>query len=558
MKARNTIKKLLAAALALSVCVSGALAAGSSIYINGYEQPGSLDGLWAIGSEGFFQLTGSGQYVMTGSGLKQLDGEATSVPEGDPEHLAVSGSIDLDYDKARVALYYYDGESSVRNPTLEYANLENEVGSGYDFGYYDAAREFHAVASTDETQITMVVDRTTSTPGGTVGCYHILLPGTYSSYAEAYSAASAYSTGFVGYYDGVYRALYGSYATLTDAYNDLAYTGGAGEVYTASSRCVTVTRTQDAKILFEFDCGTRYSLAVEPRSTGADALTWFKGYTYRGGFEYTRRDGGLLTVVNVVDIEDYVKGVLPYEMSSGWPAEALKAQAICARTYAARHFDSLPGYNCDVTNDTYSQVYRGTSASSSGTDAAVDATAGLYITYNGALIDAMYCSSNGGATENSENVMASAVGYLRGRIDPYEAAADNINAYSSWTKAFTGEQLASAINGYGYVLSYVTDIKTELSDTGNVIGITFTDPDGRTARFERGECYSFLTGKLGLNSIRFNVSSSGSGFTFTGSGWGHSLGLSQYGAYAMASVYGFTYDQIINFYYTGVELRRGV
>lgn len=149
-------------------------------------------------------------------------------------------------------------------------------------------------------------------------------------------------------------------------------------------------------ILFEFDCGSELSLAVEPR--GEDTLTWFKGYTYRGGFEYTRRDGGELTVINVVDIEDYVKGVLPYEMSGSWPLEALKAQAMCARTYAASHFDSMSTYNCDVTNDTYSQVYRGTNASTSATDAAVEATAGLYITYDGELIDAMYCSSNGGGT----------------------------------------------------------------------------------------------------------------------------------------------------------------
>ena len=71
-------------------------------------------------------------------------------------------------------------------------------------------------------------------------------------------------------------------------------------------------------------------------------------------------------------------------------------------------------------------------------------------------------------------------------------------------------------------------------------------------------CYSFVTGSLGLNSIRFELSENGSRFTFTGSGWGHNLGMSQYGAYAMAKSYGFTFDQIISFYFTGVELSRGV
>ena len=542
-------------AVALSLAMPAALAADDGLYINGSLQSGGADGLYVVGSGGLGQLNGSSAYVLTGDGLVQMQyGDTVTAPEGDPDHLDVSGTIDLAYDKIRVALYYYADTSSVRNPTLEYANLENAVGSGYDFGYYDAGREFHAVGGTDETQITMVVDRTTLTDGGTVGCYHIRLPGTYSGFDEASAAASAYPDAFPAYYNGTFYVLRGSFATSADAYNS----GISGEVYTASNRCVTVTRTSDAKILFEFDCGTQYSLAVEPRSTDGDALTWFRGYSYRGGFEYTRRNGELLTVVNVVGIEDYVKGVLPYEMSDGWPLEALKAQAMCARTYAASHFNSQSTYNADVTNDTYSQVYRGTNASSASTDAAVDATAGLYITYNGELIDAMYCSSNGGATENSENVMTEAVGYLRGKLDPYEAAADGINSNSSWTRTFTGAQLASAANGYGYVLSYVTDIGLELSDTGNVTGITFTDPDGREAVFTRGECYSFVTGTLGLNSIRFSVSTSGNSFVFDGSGWGHSLGMSQYGAYAMAGSYGFTYDQIINFYFTGVELRRGV
>ena len=176
----------------------------------------------------------------------------------------------------------------------------------------------------------------------------------------------------------------------------------------------------------------------------------------------------------------------------------------------------------------------------------------------GKAIDALYCSSNGGATENSENVMYSAVPYLVGKVDPYEAASNSLNANSSWTKTVTGSQLASAANRYGYALSNVTDVELELSGSGNVIGLTMTDSDGRTATFRRNECYNLVTAVLGLNSIHFDVSEASGGFTFTGGGWGHSLGMSQYGAYAMADTYGFTFDQIINFYYTGVELSRGV
>ena len=163
------------------------------------------------------------------------------MPEGDPEHLEVTGTLELPYDKVRVALYYYADESSVRNPTLDYANLENEVGSGYDFGYYDSEREFHALGGTDETEITMVIDRNTSTGGGAVGCYHIRLPGTYSTYDEALSVASEYSDGFPAYYNGRFYALYGEFETAGEAQLALDAAGGYGEVYTASDRCVVVT-----------------------------------------------------------------------------------------------------------------------------------------------------------------------------------------------------------------------------------------------------------------------------------------------------------------------------
>ena len=110
-----------------------------------------------------------------------------------PEHLSVTGRISLPYSKFRVGLYYYDGTSSIRNSTLESANLENDVGSGYLFGYYDSNRVFHQVGYTAETAITMAMDKNvTISSGASLGCYHILLPGSYMSFEEAANAASQY------------------------------------------------------------------------------------------------------------------------------------------------------------------------------------------------------------------------------------------------------------------------------------------------------------------------------------------------------------------------------
>lgn len=540
-------------------------AAAGDIYVNDSNSvlTGGLGSAYAIGEGGTSFVSGDAA-VMTADGLTTVGGSSGSSgsstrPGRDevsptPEHLSVTGRISLPYSKFRVGLYYYDGTSSIRNSTLESANLENDVGSGYLFGYYDSNRVFHQVGYTAETAITMAMDKNvTISSGASLGCYHILLPGSYMSFEEAANAASQYG-GFPAYYNGAYYALYGSYATSAEAQAALSWSGTGGQVYTASQFCVTVCRTTDGAILFEFDCGKDLNLAVSPQTSYEPAVTWFKGYRYHGDFEYVRRSGDKLTVINIVDIEDYVKGVIPYEMSGSWPIEALKAQALCARTYAASHFNANSYYGFDVTNDTYSQVYRGLTGATSTSDAAVEQTAGIYILYAGEPISAMYCSSNGGATEDSENITGNAVGYLRGKVDSFEAAAASINANSSWTDTLTRSQLAEKANTLGFSIASADSIEISYSDTGNVIGMKLTDSNGRSASFSGKACYEFCTSTLGLKSISFEISENGDSVTFIGSGWGHSLGMSQFGAYAMAKTYGFTYDQIVNFYYTDITL----
>lgn len=540
-------------------------AAAGDIYVNDSNSvlTGGLGSAYAIGEGGTSFVSGDAA-VMTADGLTTVGGSSGSSgsstrPGRDevsptPEHLSVTGRISLPYSRFRVGLYYYDGTSSIRNSTLESANLENDVGSGYLFGYYDSNRIFHQVGYTAETAITMAMDKNvTISSGASLGCYHILLPGSYMSFEEAANAASQYG-GFPAYYNGAYYALYGSYATSAEAQAALSWSGTGGQVYTASQYCVTVCRTTDGAILFEFDCGKDLNLAVSPQTSYEPAVTWFKGYRYHGDFEYVRRSGDKLTVINIVDIEDYVKGVIPYEMSGSWPIEALKAQALCARTYAASHFNANSYYGFDVTNDTYSQVYRGLTGATSTSDAAVEQTAGIYILYAGEPISAMYCSSNGGATEDSENITGNAVGYLRGKVDSFEAAAASINANSSWTDTLTRSQLAEKANTLGFSIASADSIEITYSDTGNVIGMKLTDSNGRSASFSGKACYEFCTSTLGLKSISFEISENGDSVTFIGSGWGHSLGMSQFGAYAMAKTYGFTYDQIVNFYYTDITL----
>ena len=549
----------------------------------------------------------------------------------------------------RVGLAYGSG-------ALVNANLENNTGygSGYRMGYFDDDLDFVELAWTDEdeTQITMVKTQnvwvngssysTSDNGGDVIGCYHVLVEDGYRSYEQAAAAAQEYRDGFVAWIDGDYQVRAGSYTSRQEA-EDAAQSLG-GTVAGTSSYAVNVTRTGTAEILFQFDGGDDLALGVMPDVTGADTVrTWFKGYRYYGGFRYERIGGGDLTVVNIVDLETYIKGVVPYEMSSSWPLEALKVQAVCARSYAYIniHSGKHTSYHFDVCNTTDCQAYYGAGTNSSSyqaterTDQAVDETAGEYAWYDGQVIEAFYSSSHGGASESVYNVWGTSLEqypYLCGVEDHYEADMASKNSYSSWTVSYTSSELAQRLENYGYdASSGIESLTLTYSDLGNVIQVRVNYRDGGSDTIRP----SSMRSVFGISSIRFTVNGqaassgsgttsssgggltangstsldsqgtytvisgsgslsqagldglyaisgsgsitpaedaasgdgsgtdtpagtqvtvSGSSYSFQGSGNGHQLGLSQYGAWAMAER-GFTYDEIIEFYYPGTYVR---
>src|SRR5207244_5504417 len=158
----------------------------------------------------------------------------------------------------------------------------------------------------------------------------------------------------------------------------------------------------------------------------ANAPVRFNDKPYRGKLEVFANPRGALTVVNVIGLEDYVRGVVPNELSpGGFPAiEALKAQAVAARTYAYRNRGQFASEGFDLLPTTRSQVYRGLTSEHPLASRAVDETRGMIATYNGEPINALYTSTCGGRTEDSENIFIDDVTYLRGRecADEGEAA----------------------------------------------------------------------------------------------------------------------------------------
>jgi stage II sporulation protein D len=143
----------------------------------------------------------------------------------------------------------------------------------------------------------------------------------------------------------------------------------------------------------------------------------FNDRPYRGRIEVFANTRGALTVVNVLGLEDYVKGVAPNELSAGgFPQlEAHKAQAIAARTYALRNRGQFSSEGYDLLPTTRSQVYRGLTSENTLSSRAVDETRGIIATFDGEPINALYTSTCGGRTEDAENIFNDAVGYLKGR-----------------------------------------------------------------------------------------------------------------------------------------------
>ncbi len=520
----------------------------------------------------------------------------------------------------RVGIYWGDR-------ALEGANLLNYSGSGYALGYFDEDLQFVPLMRTEERAISMLKDWSLYYVGGQyvskgssdnlqVGCYHIRL-GSWESCEEAMEEASDYSDGFVGYINGTWYAFCGSYLSQTAAENAASSRGIFGTAATASSRCVTVVATGTDRVIFQYDGGTESSLGVMPLpdGDGGRPITWFRGYKYYGGFQYTRRDGGNLTVVNVLEMDDYICGVVPYEMSPSWPMEALKAQAVSARTYAASQMHKHESSGFDLCNSTCCQAYLGVNVNAADCEEAVRDTSGIYVTYEGEYADTYYHSCDGGATENSENVFYEAIPYLKGVRDPYESYVHT--GYEHWSYVYTADEITWILQNKGYKCSRIVSITPTYTDVGNILSLRFTDSAGVSWTFSRSRAASILNSSTYnriIHSQRFTVTDgssehasvsindaavrvtdteslcavdgsgqvhsigemgsfavitgtgietvtlNGSGetivserFLISGSGWGHNVGMSQYGAKAMAEM-GFTYDEILKFYFTGVDV----
>ena len=383
--------------------------------------------------------------------------------------------------------------------------------------------------------------------------------------------------------------------------------------------------------------GNLFFMPVRISGTG---LLKFNGKTYRGSFLITQR-GGLL---NVVDLENYLCGVLPAEVGASWHEQALRAQAITARTYVLRQSFNRAEKGYDVVDTDADQVYKGAGVETAKTNKAVSSTAGLVLTYGNELAQTYFHSDSGGYTANIKDVWGQAIPYLTGvpEVVNYKSPV------SVWNARFSNERIRNVVKKVtGSDIGTIKEIQvSEVDEGGRAINMTFLGTNGtqtmKASQFrlsldpralkstmftpsggafdanknstagnlvgtqkksqnpisnltfeeEQGiakmtasgvftttELIDMLTNpdkkknyyktglerntqlkiptasKPKLNKYGYSIEKAGNEFVFYGRGWGHGVGMCQWGAMAMAEQ-GYTAEKILTHYYPGTVIKR--
>jgi SpoIID/LytB domain protein len=352
-------------------------------------------------------------------------------------------------------------------------------------------------------------------------------------------------------------------ANLTVTFNG-NYTNGSKIFNSGTSLQMSVVNNK-----ISFDGGLHDSFELRPVDASTTMALRIGTTTrrYQGNMLF-RISGDRILPVNTLYIEDYLKGVVGYEMSDFYPIEALKAQAVAARNYAIvqRNRKISAGYNlCDTIQ---SQVYRGLDPSLTRVIRAVDETAGCVLVHNNSLVKGFFHASSGGYTENSENVWVEALPYLKARKDDFDGPGKYPDFFvrdkrGEWTRTFTTTQLETLLKqrSSSRFVSTDTFIRIDMEsitkfDSGRIKNITLQYKDASGKELERHYGKESARTAFGFDSSLYNVvyDNSVDTYTFVGQGFGHGVGMSQIGAYNRA-LSGQTYNQILEFYYEGSTVR---
>ncbi len=284
-------------------------------------------------------------------------------------------------------------------------------------------------------------------------------------------------------------------------------------------------------------------ITIESAGWNGHERVLVNGVRYRGNIDVKRTDKGLI-VINELPIEDYVEGVVAAEMGSKWDIEALKAQAVLARTYALYQKTASNNNGCYLTSSVLHQVYKGDNDNLRIKQAVKD-TEDEVLTYNGGLIAVFYHSTSVGLTEDPMDVWGKDYPYLR----PVECSGGS-SPYVKWHREFPIDVVERALN-----LRSIKDMEIiAVTETGRAKTVRVITDDGKKYEFQATDLRKLL-GYSQLPSTDFEVKVVDDTVIFDGSGYGHGVGLCQWCALEMAKQ-GETYREILEYFYPGTVIKR--
>ncbi|MBK5262225.1 MAG: SpoIID/LytB domain-containing protein [Peptostreptococcaceae bacterium] len=341
-----------------------------------------------------------------------------------------------------------------------------------------------------------------------------------------------------------------------------------------------------------------------------DSVVYYDGKAYRGGISFFMNANNTFNVINKLSVDEYTYGVINGEMGYSNPIEALKAQAVVARSYALTNLGRHDYSGYDLCDSTHCQVYKGYSDENEITNMAVNETKNLGIYYENQPVSAFFSKNSGGYTQNVEDVWNDELGYLRG-------VKDNYSPVYTWNVQFTFSEIESKLRVAGYNIGNLKSVAiTDKNTSGAVAAMEFTGDNGKATLLK--EKIRSILGMTLIKSTMFNINEemnttiasrgvyvrgfdlsklteekiyvldasgktveldkensfvmdgnlscklfetqpdsaevTGGVVKFDGLGWGHGVGLPQDSAIEMAKQ-GFDFREILNYFYTDIEIK---
>lgn len=345
----------------------------------------------------------------------------------------------------------------------------------------------------------------------TSGPYHIQVGGNYSTYNDALKIVQDNIIkgidSYPVYTDSGWNVWLGFYTSKASADNAIADVKAkiGDSTYTViekvDNRIYGVNSNGEVKFMYASDKNLLRGKSLSIENSNSINIGNAKLNSFRGQVEFLRKTDSDMTIINVLSMEEYLYGVVPNEMQASSNPEALKAQAIAARTYAYKLINKHAAYGFNLCSTTDCHVYKGFASENPTTNKVVDETKDMVVTYNGSLAETLYFSSSGGKTEAAVNVWGTDFPYLRSVEDKYESGqSTNYN----WCITYTVDDISKKLKSYG--VGTVTSIEiTKKTESGRPVEIVIKGtlkPEGVIISKDR--CRTFL----GLNSQWYTINGS--------------------------------------------------